>query len=585
MAHNAAWFEPHTTRSGREFSAFGGPIASLSTGHDFGPAVRSAARRDEDGLGSPTVAPLPELSPAPSAASFDVPRTSSPLQPDSEPRSPSFSPATPASPYLIPCASPNASGPPSPALSSISLESFPDYVGLCSDSEPELLPDEEEYSSDSEPEPLPCEDEHCTDSEPESLLASSAPSSPAYSQRSLSPLQVPGTKKRKRRAGDNAAFSKRRLRKRQSLRGLPTDLTAPSNPHQESPLAIPTEVVPETHFPVVSTGYTAERVDTIQPGEVWLVEELIARGFEVFHWDGITPYAILDNQRRIVGVLAGRPTGRSGNTAEWDAVTAGLEQAIDDAQAEMDFTSEDMCHRRGAHTAKAFGLSHGNGQTKPCLRKVGSSKAQEACNQAVLQKFRETKAVQRFAGFASSAMSYYSPKLYERYCDYMGRLAAADPAIRAGWNFPNSVFPCTTINFGPSAVCYDHLDFSNAAAGWCSISCAGTFDPTKGGHLVLFDIDRIIEFPPGSTILIPSSVMRHGNTPVQAGEKRVGMTQYAAGGLFRWVDNGFQKATVGKKSTEEREEAEARFSHLLTLYSRIEELASDRAKVFNRPCT
>lgn len=137
----------------------------------------------------------------------------------------------------------------------------------------------------------------------------------------------------------------------------------------------------------------------------------------------------------------------------------------------------------------------------------------------------------------SGAFSAYAPKLYERYCDYFERLHAHDPTLT--WNFPKSVFPATTVNFGPNAVCYDHLDFGNAAAGWCAITSAGSYDPKLGGHLILFDIDLIVEFPPGSTILIPSSIMRHGNTPVQSGETRVSMTHYAAGGLFRYVDHGF----------------------------------------------
>lgn len=132
-----------------------------------------------------------------------------------------------------------------------------------------------------------------------------------------------------------------------------------------------------------------------------------------------TPYAILDNQRRIVGVLAGRPSGKARKPGEWDGVTAGLEHAIDTAQAELWFTEEDLQHRRGEHAAKAFGLSHGGGQTvrkighicplklirryqHPRIRQLGISAAQDAHNRAVLLKFRADKNVQRYAGFASS---------------------------------------------------------------------------------------------------------------------------------------------------------------------------------------
>jgi hypothetical protein len=62
-----------------------------------------------------------------------------------------------------------------------------------------------------------------------------------------------------------------------------------------------------------------------------------------------------------------------------------------------------------------------------------------------------------------------------------------------------------------------------------------------GGHLVLWDLQLIIEFPPGATILIPSALLRHSNTTIQKGEERYSFTQYTAGGPFRWVDHGFQK--------------------------------------------
>jgi hypothetical protein len=134
-------------------------------------------------------------------------------------------------------------------------------------------------------------------------------------------------------------------------------------------------------------------------------------------------------------------------------------------------------------------------------------------------------------------LAYYAPKLYQEYADKLGQLVNLDPGLV--WNFNNSIYPTATVNFGPQTVCYDHLNFANKAASWCHITATGTYDYKKGGHLVLFDIDKIIEFPPGSHILILSAVMHHGNTPIQPHEKRMGFTQYVAGALFRWVDNKF----------------------------------------------
>ncbi|KAJ7310667.1 hypothetical protein DFH08DRAFT_718702, partial [Mycena albidolilacea] len=83
-------------------------------------------------------------------------------------------------------------------------------------------------------------------------------------------------------------------------------------------------------------------------------------------------------------------------------------------------------------------------------------------------------------------------------------------------------------------------DVLNLAFGWCAIQALGDFDPTKGGHLVLWDLMLVIEFPPGTLILIPSATLSHANIPVQAGDTRVSFTQFISGGLFRYVDNGYR---------------------------------------------
>lgn len=118
--------------------------------------------------------------------------------------------------------------------------------------------------------------------------------------------------------------------------------------------------------------------------------------------------------------------------------------------------------------------------------------------------------------------------------------------------FPNSVYPCCTINFGPKTTCHGHVDFGNLPFGLCAITALGDYDPQKGGHIILYDAKMVIEFPPGSTILIPSGAMKHGNTPIAENENRYSMTQYCAGGLFRWVSYGFRTA---KKFEDEDEDA------------------------------
>lgn len=214
---------------------------------------------------------------------------------------------------------------------------------------------------------------------------------------------------------------------------------------------------------------------------------------------------------------------------------------------------------------------------RPSVLNQGSQR-----NDRAIDAFCTDPNVIRAAGFANSAFACYGPKMYQRYCQYFTGLRERDPSLK--WNFPNSVFSTATANTGPAAASYDHLDYANTAAGWCSITSAGTFDPKKGGHLILFDINKVVEFPSGSTVLIPSSVMRHGNTPIreEEGETRVSMTQYAAGALFRWVDNGYikQDDTTNAHKAHMAATAPARFANLLNLFSTLDSLADDRLLVF-----
>lgn len=65
----------------------------------------------------------------------------------------------------------------------------------------------------------------------------------------------------------------------------------------------------------------------------------------------------------------------------------------------------------------------------------------------------------------------------------------------------------------------------------------------------------------------------------------MGFTQYAAGGLFRWVDNGFRRAedvAIADPALRARldREAPGRFGRYLDLFSKLDELSADRLHVF-----
>jgi hypothetical protein len=142
----------------------------------------------------------------------------------------------------------------------------------------------------------------------------------------------------------------------------------------------------------------------------------------------------------------------------------------------------------------------------------------------------------------------------------------------------NCVFASATFNFGPRTVTFPHLDFLNLAWGWCFITALGWFNHELGGHLIIWDLWLIIEFPPGMTIAIPSAIYRHSNVSIQQNEKRFSITQYTSAGVFRFVDNGFKtNVTLEQEMSEEEarawvDAAKVRYVEGVKMYSTLDEL-------------
>lgn len=174
-----------------------------------------------------------------------------------------------------------------------------------------------------------------------------------------------------------------------------------------------------------------------------------------------------------------------------------------------------------------------------------------------------------------AAFMTYAPKLYKQYAEETEALYSHDPSCRHP--FKNAVWPACTFNLGPQCCCRGHCDSANVPHGWCAVWALGDYDPTRGGHLILLEFGLIVEFPPGSLILLPSSTIRHGNTPVGPNEHCYSFTMYCAGGLFRWVHHGFVPEWV--LTDAQHKEAYGphgyRWMEALSKYSVLEDLAND----------
>ncbi|KAJ7025053.1 hypothetical protein C8F04DRAFT_1269659 [Mycena alexandri] len=304
-------------------------------------------------------------------------------------------------------------------------------------------------------------------------------------------------------------------------------------------------------YPVTSTGWSGIREQVTEQREYTIAELQDEFHMTILPWDGRTSRPLVDKESRVIAVLGGRP-----NDPEYLQLTEQAARELEAARAELNFRPEQRGGRRGTFSSASAGISFGGGQQVPGNLSLPAAMA------LVFQRLFALSCFFRIAGFANG-----KPLLIRLLCPQnlipplQGFFKPGTPPstlwLRRNFNRRFSVFAAATFNFGPATVTFPHIDALNLAWGWCAITALGFFNPDVGGHLVLWDLRLIIRFPPGSTILIPSAILRHSNVTIAAGERRYSFTQYTAAGLFRWVDNGFRTEAGVEDATRHDLEAQA----------------------------
>ncbi|KAJ7602797.1 hypothetical protein DFH06DRAFT_1351030 [Mycena polygramma] len=207
-----------------------------------------------------------------------------------------------------------------------------------------------------------------------------------------------------------------------------------------------------------------------------------------------SPKLIVDAHGRIIAILLGRP-----EDPDWDDVVRDAAKAMERARragyASGAFRSKDTEHRRGRYAVLSAGVSFGGGQERSLL---------------------QNKSIRRLAGFQSAGMARYAPKLWRYYVDTLSELFEHHAGLEH--NFTNSIFPAATFNLGPAVVTEEHADINNCVHGLCGVSSAGSYNHKTSGQIYLKQLKMVIDFPSGSSILIPSAFVDHGNTVLEPEE-------------------------------------------------------------------
>ncbi|KAK7013045.1 hypothetical protein R3P38DRAFT_2721474 [Favolaschia claudopus] len=309
------------------------------------------------------------------------------------------------------------------------------------------------------------------------------------------------------------------------------------------------------------------------------LRELVELGHIHVKWDGKGTLLILDRTGRIIVVFVGGPDDPDWPSVVEDA-TVALDRAREEGISTDAFASDAGLHRRGRFLTLKSGVSHGTGQKHPKNVDIPSAKKR------LVDALLEHQSIRRICGFQSSAFRTWAPKLFKDYVSDLRSLFENDPNLKL--NFTNSIFPSVTFNLGPQSASFEHIDDLNRALGWCAITNGGHFDSTRSALLYLRELNLIVDFPSAATSFIPSAVVHHGNTPLAPHETRYSITQYAAGGLFRYVNYKFRTANqVLAAGGEELKQSldglpGERHKRGVELFSKPESLIADHIACFSK---
>ncbi|KAJ7076921.1 hypothetical protein C8R43DRAFT_910598, partial [Mycena crocata] len=252
---------------------------------------------------------------------------------------------------------------------------------------------------------------------------------------------------------------------------------------------------------------------------------------------------IIDADRRVIAVLGGHPRDPAWIEDVAQPAAAHMQAAAAEIYSKPRWRRRALgtIPRRGPHHAKNVGPSMGGGQRWPM------NLAHSTVNLIIFAQLFAFSEFRRIAGWTNVLFMAFAPALHTFYqatsaavFDWDRRARKGAKRMMRNFRARDSVFTTATFKFGRRTATFPHIDFGNLAWGWCAITALGCFDPDKGGHLILWDLMLIIRFPPGTTILIPSAILRHSNVPVGSKETRFSFTQYTPAGIFRWVYNDFR---------------------------------------------
>ncbi|KAJ7278654.1 hypothetical protein C8J57DRAFT_1221496 [Mycena rebaudengoi] len=265
--------------------------------------------------------------------------------------------------------------------------------------------------------------------------------------------------------------------------------------------------------------------------------------FRCVSWGGVAPRAVVARDRSLVLMFGGRPRNRNWMRDVIEPATKKCEETI----AQMNRTPEQIA------TGTAPPLSGGIGLTfnEPLVRQFSvvrtipltdlmqrTTPAAGAVWTALLMfEIFATLAMKRLAGYGNCLLQAFCPGFHIALANQMREMRAHDR--RADYPCRSSLYPIATFDFG--RVPWTAADTSedcpwvafpvndDEAGTWNVLTALGKFNHHKGGHIILWDLGLVTEFP---------QALPFSSPVVLFGETRYSLLQRTAGGISRWLFNG-----------------------------------------------
>ncbi len=174
--------------------------------------------------------------------------------------------------------------------------------------------------------------------------------------------------------------------------------------------------------------------------------------------------------------------------------------------------------------------------------------------------------------FHAASFTLWHPKGYMYYKLALDKLWDYHPELNGHLSLGQSSLQCIT----------NHVDVQNCPFSWCCVTALGDFNSKKEGHIILWKLRLIIEFPPGTCVCLPSAIITHSNIPVGEGELQASFTQYCSGEIFRYVENNFQMDSYlcsiePEKLTQQMEMRKTHLREGFAKFSKISELLGKKS--------